>query len=98
MKTDKYKSLMSSAELPHGGIWDEPGSSSQRATGEWKVLKPAFNDKKCIQCLFCWAYCPDTSILVKDGKMTGFDHEHCKGCGICAEICPAKCIDMVPGR
>jgi len=31
---------------------------------------------------------------VKDGKMEGFDYEHCKGCGICASICPVKCIKM----
>ncbi|MDP8292431.1 MAG: 4Fe-4S binding protein [Candidatus Orphnella occulta] len=26
--------------------------------------------------------------------MEGFDYDHCKGCGICASICPVKCIKM----
>ena len=26
------------------------------------------------------------------------DYDYCKGCGICAEECPAKCIVMVEER
>jgi len=29
-------------------------------------------------------------VMVKDEKMTGFDYDHCKGCGICALECPGK--------
>jgi len=41
--------------------------------------------------------CPDSSIVVEDGKMIDIDLVHCKGCGICAEVCPpkVKCIDMI---
>jgi len=34
--------------------------------------------------------CPDSAIIIEDGKMIGFDMEHCKGCGICAVECPDK--------
>ena len=37
----------------------------------------------------------DSSIEVSEEKMTGFDYQHCKGCGICAKVCPKKCIEMV---
>ena len=77
-------------ELPDGGVILEEGNSKEYNTGDWRTFKPVWKADNCIQCLFCWVYCPDTSVLVKDGEMTGFDYYHCKGCGICAEICPAK--------
>ena len=48
--------------------------------------------------MFCWVYCPDNACWTKDQSVKGlqFDYDHCKGCAICAEVCPKKCIDMVP--
>jgi pyruvate ferredoxin oxidoreductase delta subunit len=40
--------------------------------------------------------CPDSSINVADEKVTSFDLDHCKGCGICAQVCPVDAIEMVP--
>jgi pyruvate ferredoxin oxidoreductase delta subunit len=45
--------------------------------------------------MLCWAFCPDGSILVEEGKVTGIDLAHCKGCGICAQECPRKAISIV---
>ena len=45
---------------------------------------------KCTNCLTCWVFCPDSSVIFKDGKHQGFDLKHCKGCGICAHECPKK--------
>lgn len=68
----------------------EAGSAAAFETGDWRSEKPVWIPENCIQCLFCWVYCPDSSVIVKDGQMTGFDYKHCKGCGICATECPGK--------
>lgn len=82
-------------ELPIGGIIENGGTAKEYNTGSWRTFKPIWDEKKCTNCLLCWIYCPDTSINVKDGKFAEFDYYHCKGCGICAKVCPVKCIEMV---
>ncbi|MFC1576417.1 pyruvate synthase subunit PorD [Candidatus Omnitrophota bacterium] len=81
-------------EIPIGGIIDKPGTSRDYKTGSWRTFKPVINKEKCINCLQCWIFCPDSCIMVKDEKMEGFNYDYCKGCGICASICPVKCIKM----
>jgi pyruvate ferredoxin oxidoreductase delta subunit len=38
------------------------------------------------------------SIIARDKKMIGIDFDHCKGCGICVEVCPTnpKSLLMFP--
>lgn len=81
-------------EIPIGGIVETPGSAKEYQTGEWKAQKPVVDEKKCIHCLICFAYCPDNCFPVADGKRLGPDLKYCKGCGICANICPVKAISM----
>ncbi len=81
-------------EIPQGGLITEAGNARKYNTGSWRTFKPVIDKSKCINCLQCWVFCPDSSIKVKDGKMDGFDYDHCKGCSICAQICPVKCIKM----
>lgn len=77
-------------DLPIGGLILEPGTANEYLTGGWRNLKPIRDEEKCTNCLICWIYCPDSSILVQDEKVVGIDYEHCKGCGICAKECPPK--------
>jgi 2-oxoisovalerate ferredoxin oxidoreductase delta subunit len=42
----------------------------------------------------CWKFCPDVAIFVEN-EFPVIDYDYCKGCGICAENCPAKCIKMI---
>ena len=83
--------LLSWKEMPIGGMIVEAGNSEQYDTGSWRTYRPVRDEEKCIHCLRCWILCPDSAIIVKDGKMVGFDYGHCKGCGICARECPPKC-------
>jgi 2-oxoacid:acceptor oxidoreductase delta subunit (pyruvate/2-ketoisovalerate family) len=48
-----------------------------------------------VNCLLCWLYCPDAAVVVEKGVFAGIDLEYCKGCEICAEMCPAGAIQMV---
>jgi len=73
-----------------GGVVLEPGCSAEYKTGTWRVERPVHDSAKCTNCLICWVYCPDSAIIVKDGKWAGIDYDHCKGCGICSNVCPVK--------
>ncbi len=65
-------------------------SSCFKLVSDWRVLKPVYNRDLCIDCQNCWTYCPDSSIISRDKKMIGIDYDHCKGCGICVEVCPTN--------
>lgn len=82
-------------EVTTGAEIYEPSTSLLVNTGEWRVMKPVLKTDKCRQCLLCAPFCPDSSIPVKDGKRLDFDMMHCKGCGICVNICPFDAIDFV---
>jgi len=71
-----------------------PGSFKENKTGSWKVFHPEYSKDKCTMCNFCWFYCPEGCIYRKGDQMD-FDMEYCKGCGICANECPAEAIKMV---
>jgi pyruvate ferredoxin oxidoreductase delta subunit len=77
-------------EVPRGGMIIEAGSAEEYETGSWRTFRPRWHEDNCIQCLRCWIYCPDSAIILKDGNVVGMDYVHCKGCGICAQECPAK--------
>lgn len=78
-------------EVPIGGLIPEGGNSCEYETGSWRTgKKPVHDREKCTNCFLCWVNCPDSAILVKEGKVEGIDYEHCKGCGICAKVCPPK--------
>ncbi|MDA7857955.1 4Fe-4S binding protein [bacterium] len=82
-------------DIPIGGLITEAGNAEKYKTGDWRTFKPVRDKEKCTDCLFCWIYCPDSAVIVEDGKIKAIDYDHCKGCGICAEVCPKKCIEMV---
>ncbi len=80
------------------GAYTEGATSLNNKTGGWRTFKPVLNKDKCVDCMICWLYCPDDSIVVKDGKMIGFDYDYCKGCSVCSNVCPRNAIDMVPEK
>ncbi len=77
-------------EVTPGAVVTEAGSARKFETGSWRSFRPKWIKENCIQCMFCWVYCPDMSIKTEDGKRGEFDYTYCKGCGLCALECPGK--------
>jgi len=82
--------LLNWKEVCPGGTVTEPGSSVAYHTGTWRSMRPVHDMEQCTHCMICWVYCPDMAIIVEDGRWKEIDYDHCKGCGICAEVCPVK--------
>lgn len=77
-----------------------PAVGEAGRTGDWRDMKPVIDQSKCIPavkkrvaCLLCWLYCPEG--VISPTIPISIDYEYCKGCGICAEECPAKAITMI---
>jgi pyruvate ferredoxin oxidoreductase delta subunit len=79
---------------PIGGHVKDIGSTKNLKTGGWRTFKPVIDMEKCIDCGSCWIFCPDMSVIRKDGEYS-FNYDYCKGCGICANECPTEAIKMV---
>jgi pyruvate ferredoxin oxidoreductase delta subunit len=65
-------------------------NSYTASVADWRSIKPIYNRDICIDCQNCWVFCPDVSIVSRDKVMIGIDYVHCKGCGICVEVCPTN--------
>jgi pyruvate ferredoxin oxidoreductase delta subunit len=39
--------------------------------------------------------CPDMSVKPREDGFFEYDYDYCKGCGVCANECPADAIEMV---
>lgn len=82
--------LLTWKEARMGGTVTEPGSSVNYLTGTWRSLRPVHDMEQCTHCMICWVYCPDAAIIVEEGRWARIDYDHCKGCGICAQVCPVN--------
>ncbi len=77
-------------DIAEGNLIDKPATALEYKTGTWRAFRPIWIKENCINCKFCWIYCPDMAVKIENEKMAGFIMDYCKGCGICACMCPAK--------
>ena len=70
-----------------------PGAAISRITGTWSHEKAYVDPEKCIQCLQCLFHCPEGTIH-RDGEKVQVIKKYCKGCGVCAAVCPVKAITL----
>ncbi len=63
-------------------------------TGDWRFQRPVTRTGKCRQCGTCYFYCP-TGCIEERGTYFGANLDFCKGCGLCARVCPVMAVHMV---
>lgn len=79
----------------YGPLTSKQGTSKNNKTGSWRTeTKPKFLQKNCIACKLCVINCPEGCITGGDKNTYICDYSFCKGCGLCAVICPKKDILM----
>ncbi len=59
----------------------------------WRTEKPVIEEDKCTGCFYCYLCCPE-GVIFKKGRVIDIDYAFCKGCGVCARVCPKKSIKM----
>ena len=90
MRRWKEDDYLPGATIPLGG------TARGNKTGSWRTLTlPYFDRQLCNDCLLCWVTCPDVCIVVVDDEIQEINLDYCKGCGICASVCPRGAITMV---
>jgi pyruvate ferredoxin oxidoreductase gamma subunit len=76
----------------HGGA-----TSEKVSTGLWRTMRPEIDRSLCRRCSWiCSTLCPDAAIDVGANREPRIDYDHCKGCLVCAAVCPTHAIRVEP--
>jgi pyruvate ferredoxin oxidoreductase gamma subunit len=74
-------------------------TSVEVRTGLWRTLRPVIDLDRCHRCTWvCATFCPDGAIHVDAEGAPRIDYDHCKGCLVCAAVCPPHAIRAVAER
>ncbi len=63
-------------------------------TGSWRYQRPVVRVSKCTKCGTCYLFCA-AGCMRDAGTHFAADLDYCKGCAVCARLCPVNAIAMV---
>lgn len=66
----------------------------QTINAGFRSFRPVLDNAKCVSCMMCYVMCPDGCIYSEQEQLV-IDYDYCKGCGICAQECKVKAIEMI---
>jgi pyruvate ferredoxin oxidoreductase delta subunit len=76
------------------GVVVQPGTTRDQKKTGWRIYRPRFLQENCIGDRACELCCPDGAVYRIEKRKYDVDLDACKGCGICAEMCPVEDIVM----
>ncbi|MBC7113135.1 MAG: 4Fe-4S binding protein [Candidatus Methanomethyliales bacterium] len=96
--TKKFEEFPTWKEMPVGLVVFAPpvnGPNPHFKTNTFRTLRPVTDPAKCNKDGLCWLYCPDSCRSSDAETLFAVNLDYCKGCGVCAEVCPTKAISMI---
>lgn len=79
---------------PMFGVVVQPGTTRDQKKTGWRIYRPRFLQENCVGDRSCEILCPDGAVYHEGKRKFQVDLDACKGCGICAEMCPVGDIVM----
>lgn len=74
--------------------WASPDELHILPTGDWRYQRPVAKASKCCHCATCYIFC-SLGCIRDMGTHFEANLDYCKGCGVCARLCPVNAIAMV---
>ncbi len=81
-------------KLKYPGCYVDSDKLFALPVGTWREQRPVIELSKCCQCGWCYLFCP-TGCIVEKRSYFEIDLNYCKGCSICASVCPVNAIKML---